>query len=152
MGAGVAHAAVMDVDWAALAGARPSRVAPALAEFAPEGATPAARRDALAAHIIGHLREVLAIPPGDGVDRRQGFFAMGLDSLTSVELRNRLQRSLGRALPATVTFDHPNVEALAAHLLGEAPAEAAPDEMTEEEALALIEREASRLGIPDAAE
>ncbi len=152
MGAGVAHAAVMDVDWGALARARPSRAAPAMAGFTPEGGTPAVRHDALAAHIIGHLREVLAIPPDDGVDRRQGFFAMGLDSLTSVELRNRLQRSLGRALPATVTFDHPNVEALAAHLLGEAAAQPAPDAMTEEEALALIEREAARLGIPDAAE
>jgi acyl carrier protein len=157
MGAGVAHAAVMDVDWGALAGARPERAAAEVVGFAPEGGSPAARCDALAAHIIGHLREVLAIPPGDAVDRRQGFFAMGLDSLTNVELRNRLQRSLGRALPATVTFDHPNVEALAAHLLGEVPAAPEPasavaEEMTEEEALALIEREAARLGIPDAAE
>ncbi|CAH0159330.1 type I polyketide synthase [Roseomonas sp. CECT 9278] len=153
MGAGVAQAAVMDVDWRALAGARAVGGGAAVAQFSAEGGSPELRRDALAAHILGHLREVLAIPPDDVVDRRQGFFAMGLDSLTSVELRNRLQRSLGRALPATITFDHPNVEALSAHLLGEAaaPPDTATQEMTEEEALALIDREAARLGIPDGA-
>ncbi|WP_158929663.1 type I polyketide synthase [Acidisphaera sp. S103] len=143
MGAGVAHGAVMDVAWDELAGARVDAVA-----FDP---SPENRREAMTAHVVGHLAAVLAVPPGQMVDPRQGFFAMGLDSLTSVELRNRLQVSLGRPLPATITFDHPNVEALVAWLLGDGepdPVEA----MDDEEALALIEREAERLGLSEAAE
>jgi hypothetical protein len=37
---------------------------------------------------------------------------MGMDSLMSLELRNRLQVGLRRPLPTTLTLDHPNVEAL----------------------------------------
>jgi acetoacetyl-CoA synthetase len=49
-----------------------------------------------------------------GVDR--GFFEQGMDSLSSIELRNRLQRGLDRSLPATLAFDYPNVAALVAFL------------------------------------
>jgi len=44
---------------------------------------------------------------------------MGMDSLTSVELRNLLQAALGRALPSTLAFDFPNVSALVDYLAGE---------------------------------
>jgi SAM-dependent methyltransferase len=145
MGAGVAHGAVMDVAWEELAGARADAV-PAVFDPPPEN-----RPEAMIAHVIGHLAAVLAIPPGQALDPRQGFFAMGLDSLTSLELRNRLQASLGRPLPATITFDHPNVEALVAHLLDKATPDPV-EEMDDETAMALIEREAARLGLSEAAE
>ena len=41
---------------------------------------------------------------------------MGMDSLTSVELRNRLQKRLGCALDSTVAFDFPTVQDLTAHV------------------------------------
>jgi hypothetical protein len=44
---------------------------------------------------------------------------LGLDSLLAVELRNTLATALGRALPATLLFDHPTIDALTDHLLGE---------------------------------
>jgi acyl carrier protein len=46
----------------------------------------------------------------------QGFFGMGMDSLTSLELRNRLQDLLGRSLPPTLLFDHSTPEKLVTYL------------------------------------
>lgn len=52
------------------------------------------------------------------IDPRRGFFELGMDSLTSMELRNRLQRELDIFLDATLTFKYPTVSALSEHLLG----------------------------------
>ena len=41
---------------------------------------------------------------------------MGMDSLTAVDLKTRLERLAGRTLPATVAFDYPDPERLSAHL------------------------------------
>jgi hypothetical protein len=52
---------------------------------------------------------------------------MGFDSLTGVELRNRLRTGTGLSLPATAIFDHPTPTSLARRIVAQlVPAEAGP--------------------------
>jgi len=69
--------------------------------------------------VHAEVARVLGHASADGVELRRSFQDLGFDSLTAVELRNRLAVVTGLRLPATVVFDYPDVEVLATHVLGE---------------------------------
>ncbi|MFD2421810.1 SDR family NAD(P)-dependent oxidoreductase [Amycolatopsis pigmentata] len=65
-----------------------------------------------AAVALGHVG-------GETVDGDQPFVELGFDSLTAVDLRNRLATLTGLALPPTLIFDYPDAPALGRYLAGQ---------------------------------
>ncbi|WP_328403361.1 amino acid adenylation domain-containing protein [Streptomyces sp. NBC_00390] len=70
------------------------------------------------------LRRLLAVSlqrAADDLGVDEPFLAMGLDSLTAVDLVKRLEKELDRSLPITLFFEHRTLGELAAHLHAEEP-------------------------------
>jgi acyl transferase domain-containing protein/acyl carrier protein/nucleoside-diphosphate-sugar epimerase len=81
---------------------------------------PAAERPLLLRQCVRQeVAAVLNLPAAE-LTGGVGFFDLGMDSLMALELRSRLQASLGQSLPATFAFTYPTVELLVEHLLAAA--------------------------------
>jgi acyl transferase domain-containing protein len=74
------------------------------------------RYELLVTYIQEQVGSVLGLPASEPIPVGRGFFDMGMDSLMSVELKSRLESGLQHALPSTLTFNYPNISALAAFI------------------------------------
>ncbi|WP_146167932.1 SDR family NAD(P)-dependent oxidoreductase, partial [Micromonospora sp. MH33] len=112
------------------------------AAFARMGA--AERRQALLDLVRDQAAAVLEYAGGQAVDPHHAFRDLGFDSVTAVELRNRLATATGLRLPVTLVFDYPTAAVLARHLheeLGggaERAAETGPVTLGDDEPVAIV--------------
>ncbi len=99
------------------------------------------------------IAKILGLSGGEAVSLTKGLFDLGIDSLSAVDLKNRLQTVLGIKIPATLVFDYPTVPAIRDFLLTKvAPADAvteasanqtdsALDDLAEDDLEALLAKE-----------
>lgn len=78
-----------------------------------EEAPPDLRHELLIGLAQAEVAAVLGAADASSIPRAKGLFDLGMDSLMAVELRRRFERALQMPLPSTLTFNHPNVDALA---------------------------------------
>ncbi|MDT8909784.1 type I polyketide synthase [Amycolatopsis sp. PS_44_ISF1] len=91
------------------------------------GLSPEEQESVLLGVVQTEATAVLGFSAPELAQGTRGFTDLGFDSLTAVELRNRLSAATGVKLPATLVFDYPTPVALARHLreeLGDAVADA----------------------------
>ncbi|WP_042390244.1 type I polyketide synthase [Streptacidiphilus melanogenes] len=106
-----AEQAAEQADPASAATGGPAGLRERLAEL-----SDADRDRALLELVRGQVAQVLGYSGAHAVEARMAFRALGFDSLTAVELRNRLTRETGLKLSASAVFDYPTPTALADHL------------------------------------
>ncbi|MCG0291041.1 SDR family NAD(P)-dependent oxidoreductase, partial [Streptomyces sp. PSAA01] len=92
--------------------------------------------------VLAWIRDQVAIvlghPSGAAVDVDQAFTHLGFDSLTAVELCNRLGSATGLRLPSTLVFSYPTPREMGQHLLDQLCPAARPSSADDEEIRAVL--------------
>jgi acyl carrier protein len=77
---------------------------------------PEKRHGMLVAYVIAEVSQVLGLKANEPVPMDLGFFELGVDSLTAMELRNRFQGAFNCALPTTLMFNYPTLADLIGYI------------------------------------
>ncbi len=133
-----AQLAVVPVDWpkflaqlspgdappffAQLATARPAAApaSPTRAEWIErlEASAPTERESLLRALVWGEAIKALGLDPAQRLEPQRSLYDYGLNSLIALDLTRAVGARVGRALPATLIFNHSTVEAISGYLTG----------------------------------
>ncbi|ORW88397.1 polyketide synthase [Mycobacterium szulgai] len=81
--------------------------------------SPEQRRRELSELVCSNAATVLGRSSVADINAQRAFQDLGFDSLTAVELRNRLKSATGLTLPPTLIFDYPTPAALSEHLIAQ---------------------------------
>jgi len=76
----------------------------------------AQRAEAIERLIRETVATLLGLDSYTAVERDKGLFDLGIDSLTAIDLKDRLEKALGQPLRSTIAFDYPTAAAMAVHL------------------------------------
>jgi acyl transferase domain-containing protein len=91
------------------------------------GRSPAEQQTILAELVRAEAAIVLRHGSADSISLELGFIEQGFESLTAIELRNRLAAVTGLRLPASAVFDHPTPVLLARRLRSDLDADLGAD-------------------------
>ncbi|TDR42080.1 myxalamid-type polyketide synthase MxaB [Tahibacter aquaticus] len=150
-GSGLFAAVVDAPDAAATASAEGPAARDILAELA--AALPAQREGVMRTYLQELARQTLGYGRGETIAPDKPLAEQGFDSLMSVEMRNRLNRALGRKLAASLLFDYPTLDRIGRHLLDSLlPAEVAAAAPSAADILDEIESLIGRSSVHTAAE
>ncbi len=105
--------------------------------------TETVRYQKLVAYIQSEVAKVLGIKDLALLTPERGLFEMGLDSLMTVELRNRLQVGLNCSLPTTLAFEFPNIASLTEYIGSQILGWELP--RTEQSELSTVEQEKAQI-------
>jgi acyl transferase domain-containing protein/acyl carrier protein len=100
---------------------------PPLLALLESAADSAERHTIIFDHVRAEVARTLHVVRPQGIDPHTGLFDLGMDSLMSVELKSKLEVSVGRPLPSTLTFNYSTVSALATYLADEVLMPPAPE-------------------------
>lgn len=69
--------------------------------------------------LVDQTKSVLGLDPDYNFDASKNLSEMGLDSLMGIELKNKIDKAIGRKLPATLVFNYPTINDISQYLLYE---------------------------------
>jgi acyl carrier protein len=142
-----------------------SSEAPQTLQLALHNAEPEQQARLVEAHVCEQAAQVVRLAP-ERIDAHAPFSSLGMDSLMTLELRNRLETTTGLTLPATLVWAYPTIAALGRYLYEQMQSAATPaqpepvaratnhsdlDDLSEQELAALLDDtlDAMQTLIPD---